>query len=231
MGWFGFETRDYTDQIFKSLVRTRYAKKQFALILSAIFVMITRFHIKLIIGLFFNVHPVFNFALQVFLSIFLVLKSNWIHNLVQRFKEEIYALSRYFINNYTPDNFRAWQRNAVLIVCSYLLIYLMFIEINSSVLIEYILQFLISYFIIDGIEQGTFERWWDDIKYRYQVTRRKSSVPVVIKEDYLSPEADENLKQPQNVIEELHQSWMVIDGVNVLQDPKINLNQSVVIFD
>ena len=233
MGWkryLGLEYIDYTDQIFQSLVKTRYAKRQFSLILSMTITFIIRWHIKMFFSFFFQVHPVFDFVLQVFLSVLLVLKSRWIHNFVMRFQSEIYALSRYLINNYSAQNYRVWKRNVTLCVCLYFLVNLIFIEVTSALLIEYILQFLISYFIVDGIEQGTFIRFyrWCSEKIGVQCrvfTRKKSAISI--QEDYLENYSSEEEEEEGSPVF-LRKSWMGLENVVVVEDSPTH---SLVLFE
>jgi len=233
MGWkqyLGLEYVDYTDQIFQSIVKTRYAKGQFSIILSSIITLIIRWHIKLIFSCIFQFHPVIDFLLQVILSVILVFKTNWIRNLVNRFRSEIYALSRYLINSYTPENYRIWKRNSTVVLCIYLIVHLLLVEITSAILIEQIIQFLISYFIIDGIEQGTFTKWWGYIgawyesKFQSRGTQHRKN--VIFQEDYLdnSP-SNENLSSDED--SPLYKSWTMLDNVVVLEDSP---EHSVVIF-
>jgi hypothetical protein len=167
MGWrdfFEWNPVDYTDQLFRSAIKTTYAKTQFSLLLSMILTILVRWHVKLLLGAFIRLHPVCDFVFQIALSVFLVLRSNWIHNLVLRFQDEIYALSRYLINNYSPENYRIWKRNLTLVVCGYLLLYLLIFPVNNAILLQYLFQFLFSYFIVDAVETGKIQDAWQWIQ-------------------------------------------------------------------
>jgi len=104
------------------------------------------------------------------------------------------------------------------------------VEITSAILIEQIIQFLISYFIIDGIEQGTFTKWWGYIgawyesKFQSRGTQHRKN--VIFQEDYLdnSP-SNENLSSDED--SPLYKSWTMLDNVVVLEDSP---EHSVVIF-
>lgn len=227
MGWktfLGLDYIDYTDQIFDSLIKTRYAKKQFSLILAMLITFVIRWHIKILFSFMFQIYPLVDFFLQVFLSVMLVLKSRWIHNIVIRFQTEIYALSRYIINNYTPENYRIWKRNSTLVICLCIIVQLIFVEVTSALLIKYILQFLLSYFIVDGIEQRTFFRAYiwckEKISHYYRISMRKrdSFECPHIHEDYLD--------QLEEI--EIHKSWMGLDNVIVVEDSP---SHSIVLFD
>jgi len=243
MGWKKFlrlDYIDYTDQIFDSLIKTRYAKKQFSLILAMLFTFFIRWHIKMLFVFLFQTHPIIDFFLQIFLSVLLVLKSGWIHNIVSRFQSEIYALSRYLINNYSPQNYRVWKRNATVGGCLYIIIQLLFIEVTSILLIEYVLQFLLCYLIVDGIEQRTFYRMYtwvnEKINCYYNLYWRKSSIPNIIQENYLdgcsfssSPSPSCSCSSSSKDEEtEMCKSWMGLDNVVVVEDSPFH---SIVIFE
>ena len=234
MGWrklLGLDYIDYTDQIFDSLIKTRYAKKQFSLILAMIITFFIRWNIKTFFSYMIQTHTIVDFFIQVLLSVLLVLKSGWIHNIVTRFQTEIYALSRYLINNYTPQNFRIWKRNVTLGICIYIIIQLLFIEVTSALLIEYVLEFLLSYFIVDGIEQGNFIKvyqWFKEKIYLYyRVTQRKSSVPYIIQDDYIDTTIPSFSSLEEEEID-VRKSWMGLDNVIVVE---YSPSHSIVIFE
>lgn len=234
MGWkkfLGLDYVDYTDQIFDSLIKTRYAKKQFSLILAMVITFFIKWHIKMLFAWMIQTDTIFDFFMHVLLSVLLVIKSGWIHNIVIRFQTEIYALSRYLINNYTPENYRIWKRNVTIGICVYIIVQLLFIEITNALLIEYVLEVLISYFIVDGIEQGNFIRLYHWLKekvfFHYRVTKRKFSTLHLIQDDYL----DTAIPSFSNFSEEeidIHKSWMGLENVIVVEDSP---SHSIVIFN
>nr|QBK91749.1 MAG: hypothetical protein LCPAC304_00750 [Pithovirus LCPAC304] len=239
MGWkqyMGLEYVDYTDQIFQSLIKTRYAKRQFSMMMSVLITWIVRWHLKTLFSFFFEFHPLIDFILQILLSVCLVFKNSWIRNVVNRFQNEIYALSRYLINNYTRENYRVWKRNITVGVCIYFLVYLMMVEISSALLIGQIGQFLISYFIVDGIEQRTFVKAWIYCKEWYQrhLCRQGTQLTnktLTIRDTYLdtdsSSSSSSDSKSNAEESEVLWKSWMGLDNVIVVEDSPTH---SIVVF-
>lgn len=252
MGWkqyLGLEYVDYADQVFQSLARTRYAKRQFSLVLTLIFVGIFKWYLKILFSFLIQIHPIIDFILQIGFAIVLAFKDYWIRNIVDRFRTEIYALSRYLINNYTPENFKTWKRNTVLIISLYFIIHLLFIEVTKWLLIQQILHFLITYFCIESIENGLFvdcyeriKRFWEKIFCKKSAGRRiVDNKDFYIQEDYLKG-IDENSTIDPNIYESsldnddnnddesqiLTESWMLLSDVVVLKD---ELNRSIVVFE
>jgi len=109
-------------------------------------------------------------------------------------------------------------------------VHLLLVEITSFILIEQIIQFLVSYFIIDGIEQGTFHRWWGYIRAWYQSKFQRRGKQhkknVIFREDYLdnSPSSEDLFSDEDSP---LCKSWTIMDNVTVVEDsPEL----SVVVF-
>jgi len=250
MGWekyLGWQRVDYTDQLFQSVVRTRYAKRQFSLVLTLIFVNVVKWYLKILFSFLFHIHPVIDFCTSITFSVVLTFKDHWIRNIIERFRTEIYALSRYLINNYTPENFKTWKRNVVLLVSGYFIIHILIADITKWTLIEQILHFLISYFVIEGIESELFVRWYKKLKEVYD-TRIKSNGNALqdkefyIQEDYLNgfegftsedasceSEDASTSSTRESEEEELIKSWMLLkDAVVVLEDSK---DRSIVAFE
>lgn len=258
MGWkqyLGLEYVDYADQLFQSLARTRYAKRQFSLVLTLIFVGIVKWYLKILFSFLIQIHPIIDFILQIGFAIVLAFKDHWVRNIVDRFRTEIYALSRYLINNYTPENFKTWKRNTVLLISLYFIVHLLFIEVTKWLLIQQILHFLITYFCIESIENGLIVDCYERIKRFWQkiFCKKKSGRKIVnnkdfyIQEDYLkgidensiinsniqesSKEDDNNDNKNNDNNDEsqiLTKSWMLLSDVVVLKD---DLNRSIVVFE
>lgn len=150
---------NYTDQILRSIVKTTYAKKKFSTLLLMMLTVFVRLQIDALLGFIFNFrNQQINFIVQILISVILVLKSGWIYKIVERFDSEVYGLTRYLINNYSDENYRRWKRNITFTICIYLIIYLSFVEITSSLLIIFIIQYLICYVIIEFIERRYYNQ-------------------------------------------------------------------------
>jgi hypothetical protein len=163
--WFNFDLNqiyetNYSDQILKSIVKTTYAKKKLSILLLMLLTMIVRLHIDAILAIVINTPYFFiNFLIQIVISVFLVMKTGWIYQAVERFDREVYSLTRYLVNNYSEDNYRKWKRIMTFIICLYLIIYLLVVEITSKLLIMYIIQYLICFIILETIEKKYYDQF------------------------------------------------------------------------
>jgi hypothetical protein len=145
---------NYTDQILRAIVKTTYAKKKLNTILLMLMTIIARLHIDAIFSMIFHYNNIYiDFWVQILISILLVIKSGWIFELVKKFDEEIYMMTRYLVNNYSEANYIVWKRKATFVICFYLIIYLHLVNITSQVLILYVVQYLICYIVIEIIEK------------------------------------------------------------------------------
>jgi hypothetical protein len=144
---------DYGDQILKSVIATSYAQEKVNVILMMFITIIIRFHINTIVCTYFSINQYIDFFLHSTIAVIVVLKSSIIYNILKRYEDIFLKMTQYFITNYTPRNYRKWKRNITLIASSYIIMILYLSQITSNMMIIFILQYLLSYFIIDQIEQ------------------------------------------------------------------------------
>lgn len=90
----------------------------------------------------------------------------------------------------------------------------MFIEINNSLLINYIIQFLVTYYIIDQVEQKKFEKFINRIRDKpkriiygefnivndfYEEPKNEEDIDEQIELDYKESEQVEYLKSKSSI--------------------------------
>lgn len=146
---------NYTDKILRSIIKTSYAKKKLSSLLLMLITIIVRLVIDVILSIIINsyINNVYiDFWIQITVSIILVLGSNWIYKLVERFDRDIYGLTKYLVDNYTAENYRKWKRNITFGMCILVIIYLQLSQLTSNILILYVIQYMICYIVIDLIE-------------------------------------------------------------------------------
>ena len=100
---------NYGEHILKSIIATKYAKTKLSVLMMMIFTTILRFHLVSVIGTLISVNIYVDFVTQVILGVIFVLHTNKIYNLVVLNKDSFYRLTRYLINNYTPERYRNWR--------------------------------------------------------------------------------------------------------------------------
>ena len=149
---------NYGDHILKSVIASRWAKSKLSVLLMMFVTTIIRFHLVSIVGILISVNPYIDFITQVVLGVVFVLHTNKIYNLVVLKQSSFYKLTRYMVNNYTPERWRNWKRLVTLSFAIYIIVAMLFIEITSNLIILYTFQYIVSYMIIDIIEQKRFEK-------------------------------------------------------------------------
>lgn len=181
--------RNFGNMILKTLISTDYTKRKLATIFLFGGTVIVRSILNTMLAIFFETKFIYiDFFVQIFLSVSLVLHTDHIYKIVERVEPEAIELATYVIDNYTPENFRRWKKWIVIPTCLYLILFFSIFETTSVILIQYVLQFLICYYIIDNIENrsGLLVDVYDyTVKKPFKI-RRKADMIII--EEYQKPE-------------------------------------------
>lgn len=165
--WFGFFD---TDNFIYNVARTRYSKEQCTYVLEMLLAQFIRSYIKFTLDNYICFNPILDFMFGIGLSVGLILCTPTIYHFVQgMWHKQLYAFTRHLINNYTEENFKQWKQRSILAICSILFFHLFFVKITSSILQIQLIQFVISYFIVD---------WIDD--YRSSSSTSNTSIKKII---------------------------------------------------
>lgn len=177
------------DTLVKKIFDIKYTKKKVNKLFVFVLAIIIRNIINTIVSLFiYSRYRVINFFLQIIISVAFILNTQSIYYHVKKYEPDVLYYTSYVIDNYTFNNYRLWKKYIVSVVSTGMIIYLLLTPIDSYMLIELILQFLICYLIIDNIENKNGIIY--DIKnfaIKAVVSETKQvvhSVPVV-DEDYI----------------------------------------------
>jgi len=155
---------NYGEYIFQQLILTDFIQKKLAYILISFAVSILQLHIVSILCYMTSFNPYVDFVVQIGISVGISLNISFIYKIVEKYHEEFYMLTQYLINNYTFENYRYWKRLIVVSMGVYACIGLLFINITNIVLIVYIIQYLITFLIIEQFEQRRIQDWIKNMK-------------------------------------------------------------------
>lgn len=155
---------DYGEQVLKSIMMTKYAKNKLCILFMLFISVLIRTHILSILSFLLAFHPYADMVTQVVVTVIVTLNSHIIFNFVSNFDRSIYKVVDFLIRNYTPERYRFWKKITVSSFCLYLILILSIVPVNNKLLINYIIQFLVTYYIIDQIEQKKFERFINRIR-------------------------------------------------------------------
>ena len=196
-----YNTINYSDQIIKSLIVTTYVKKKFNILFMMLLTIILRTLLCSFLCIIFSYNLYVDFFLHSFLSIFIILQSHWIYEIINTKKTFFYKITRYAINNYTIENYRRWKRNFLLSISLFGILALLLIEINSYILIYYIVQNLFIFAVVDIIEHNKLNKLFQEIKNK---PKNKKYSELTILEDYYILDKDDiqDRTSPENKLSE-----------------------------
>ena len=157
---------NYGEQLLKSIIATRYAKGKLTVLLMVIVTAILKLHLTSIVTILLSTNIYVDFFTQIIVSIIAVFQTNRIYKFVELYRPRFYAITRYIINNYTPERYRKWKRNVTLCICFYIILLFSLFEITSKLVIMYTIQYMICYGIVDVIEQRKIEKLIKNYKDR-----------------------------------------------------------------
>ncbi len=143
----------YIEKVLWTLLKSSFSKKSFCYLLISLTTLIIRSHIDGIMAYLLTTPFSFvNFFIRIFVSSFLIIKSKYIYDIVQRYEPEFYNLVRYLINNYNEKNFKRWKRNINLTMCVYIYFATFLINISNESIRQIIVEYIICYFLIESYE-------------------------------------------------------------------------------
>ena len=154
-------------KIIDKLIVSRFFKNKINLLLINFVSFIIRLHINSIIC--YLLCPNINakdFFLQIIVSISTTLSGDFILYILNKCEDDFYKITRYFLNNYSEENLDKWKKILVVGANIYIISALLFVSINSYLLIYYSVQFLVCFFILDSFKKQKW-KYLQDIYYDY----------------------------------------------------------------
>jgi hypothetical protein len=144
----------YIEKVLWSIARTSFSKKTFCNLSISLISLVLRTHIDSLITYFLSTEYIYiNFILHIIISSFLILNSKYIYDFVHRYEPEIYLYVKYFINNYTEQNFKRWKRKFNIYICIYAYILTFILEFSNSSIRQIIIEYMTCYFVIELFEK------------------------------------------------------------------------------
>jgi len=138
------------NNIAYEIVKMKYIKRIVNTSLICLIAIIIRIILYSILSLLITFGNIYiDFTMQIIISIFLCLKTKFIHDIVNIFNNDFYKCTKYIINNYSEQNYRYWKNYVIFCVLMLLYIYFSIVEITSNIIRIYIVQYMICYTYID----------------------------------------------------------------------------------
>ena len=194
----------YGDQIVRTLVTSKFAKSKINNIVIMLSTIFLRNVICIIFCIAFHTHNYYlDFILETIISILCLFSSTFIYDGLHGKREVFYEYTKYYINNYTPANYRKWKRNTILPVALLFIFSTYFYEITNGYIRYLVWQSLLIYFIMDVIEHNKIQ-----IVSEYLYTKNINPKIIVKKEmviehGYMTMNKDEyRIKKAKEMYEE-----------------------------
>lgn len=201
------------NKFFLLFLKNKYTEKKVNQILLYGITILIRYFIcstfSLFIYLYINYY--LSFIFDIIFSVMLILKTSYLFFIVSKYEEETIQISNYFIQNYSPENFRIWKKNFVIASSLYYIIYYSIFEITSKIMIQYIIQSLIVYILVDNIENknGFLYTIYDKLQDIYFIRIRKFKNVELI-ENYIKKSSSIDFTQFQHIDEPIKNSEQIV---------------------
>ena len=175
--------QSYGDQIVRTVITSKFAKSK----VNNIVIMMSTIMLRNLLCIIFCVafhtgNYYLDFLFETLISILCLFSSNFIYDGLHGKKELFYKYTKYYINNYTPSNYRKWKRNIVLPIALLFILSTYFYDITNEYIRYLVWQSLLIYFIMDVIEHNKIKVVLD---YSYKTTTNPKT--IVKKEMVIEP--------------------------------------------
>ena len=145
----------YGDQIIRTVITSKFAKSKVNNIVIMMSTIMLRNLLCIIFCIAFHTGNYYlDFIFETLISILCLFSSTFIYDGLHGKKELFYKYTKYYINNYTPSNYRRWKRNLVLPIALLFIFSTYFYEITNEYIRYLVWQSLLIYFIMDVIEHN-----------------------------------------------------------------------------
>ena len=144
--------KEYKKKLFKKIIQSRFLKTQVNFLFIMCLTMILQLYVNIILCYLLMIGPYVDFFIQIILTIIIGFYTKYFLKFVLLFEKYIYNVTRYFIHNYSFENYRIWKRNLIISVCGLFILILFFYELNKIQIILQIIQTVISFLILDQIQ-------------------------------------------------------------------------------
>lgn len=144
--------KKYKHQLLIKFIQSRFLKTKVNFLFIMGLTMILQLHVNIILCYIFLFDPYIDFVIQILITILIGFYTKYFLNFVLLFEQHIYAITRYFIHNYSFENYRRWKRNLILFLCFYAILILLFYELEKFKIILQVVQTIISFLILDQIQ-------------------------------------------------------------------------------
>ncbi len=176
---------NYGEYIFQQIITTDFVQRKLVQILISLAANIINLHIVSLLCAIVSVNVYINFFLQIGISVAVALKIDIIYNFMERYNAEFYTLTQYLINNYSINNYLYWKRIVVVTSCVYACMILLLVKVTNWTLFGYIIQYVLSFLIIEQCEEQRIQKWIKEYQSRPHTKRFTENLVLI--NSYMPP--------------------------------------------
>jgi len=177
---------NYGDTLLENIIFTDWARGKFSGWLLSLCAMILRLHFISAVCAWFTYSFWVDFILHTAISIVCTFYRHLFYRVVAVFEPASLRLVNYLLDNYTLQNYRWWKRGVLLGMCVYGILGCLLIEITSELVIVYIIEYMITFIVVDVIENKAIDKLVEDYQNR---PRHVIHASFNIDEDYFDTAA------------------------------------------
>ena len=186
-----FDTFD--GRIRKSIVASRYVKTLGSSLLMRATEALIRLHaVSALCVVTATGTMSFDFISQIALTVLVTQYSHVLYDRIVPWQPKFYAITRYFIHNYTAEQYKKWKHMGLVAVTSYILLLLCFVRIDNTVITIYTVQNLFICIINDNIEDNKIQKY---LAYFSTKPSRIVHAKLDLIEDYYEPPTPQEEKK------------------------------------
>lgn len=182
----------YGDQIVRTIVTSKFAKSKVNDIVIMMSTIMLRNLLCIVFCIAFHIGSYYlDFILETIISILCLFSSTFIYDGLYGKKEVFYKYTKYYINHYTPSNYRRWKRNVILPIALLFIFSTYFYEITNEYIRYLVWQSLLIYFIMDVIEHNKIKIVSD---YLYKTNMNPKTIvkkEMIIEHGFMTMNKDE----------------------------------------
>lgn len=180
MGLFGLLNYEY--YILNTIVKSSYARNGLIVLLIYLVTAVVRFHLAIIICIFFTWNNAFDLIFPVIVTVLLSMASNTLFKYVETHRPRYEELVDYFIANYSKENFIRWKRFLLVGICCYVLLAIALIQVDNYFIFLSTIQTAASFGFSDLLENKIPHVWYNrlmDWWHRPRVTQSSQKGDII----------------------------------------------------
>ena len=182
----------YGDQIIRTVITSKFAKSKINNIVIMFSTILLRNILCIVFCIAFHTGNYYlDFIFETIISILCLFSSTFIYDGLYGKRDIFYKYTKYYINNYTPRNYRRWKRNVVLPIALLFILSTYFYEIDNEYIRYLVWQSLLIYFIMDVIEQNKIKVVSDYLYTKNLNPKTIVKKEMVIEHGFMTMDKDE----------------------------------------